>query len=61
MQGAISKNAAHFNSHRMMRRYDTKAYVRWRYRQRHVQQWYQAVADEFPVDVSLTIKRYPLR
>jgi glycogen phosphorylase len=28
MQGAISKNAAYFNSHRMMRRYATEAYRR---------------------------------
>jgi starch phosphorylase len=28
MKGAISKNAAYFNSHRMMRRYGTEAYVR---------------------------------
>jgi len=28
MKGAISKNAAYFNSHRMMRRYATEAYVR---------------------------------
>lgn len=28
MQGAITKNAAYFNSHRMMRRYATEAYLR---------------------------------
>ena len=28
MKGAISKNAAYFNSHRMMRRYATEAYIR---------------------------------
>ena len=28
MRGAISKNASYFNSHRMMRRYATEAYVR---------------------------------
>ena len=28
MKGAIAKNAAYFNSHRMMRRYATEAYVR---------------------------------
>jgi starch phosphorylase len=28
MKGAITKNAAYFNSHRMMRRYATEAYVR---------------------------------
>jgi len=28
MKGAISKNAVYFNSHRMMRRYGTEAYVR---------------------------------
>jgi glycogen phosphorylase len=28
MKGAISKNASYFNSHRMMRRYATEAYVR---------------------------------
>ncbi len=28
MKGAISKNAAFFNSHRMMRRYATEAYIR---------------------------------
>jgi starch phosphorylase len=28
MKGAISKNAAYFNSHRMMRRYGTEAYIR---------------------------------
>ncbi|MBI4754410.1 MAG: alpha-glucan family phosphorylase [Betaproteobacteria bacterium] len=28
MKGAISKNAAYFNSHRMMRRYATEAYLR---------------------------------
>ena len=28
MQGAISKNAYYFNSHRMMRRYATEAYIR---------------------------------
>ncbi len=28
MQGAIVKNAAYFNSHRMMRRYATEAYLR---------------------------------
>jgi starch phosphorylase len=28
MKGAISKNASYFNSHRMMRRYGTEAYVR---------------------------------
>jgi glycogen phosphorylase len=28
MQGAIAKNAAYFNSHRMMRRYATEAYLR---------------------------------
>jgi starch phosphorylase len=28
MKGAISKSAAYFNSHRMMRRYGTEAYVR---------------------------------
>jgi starch phosphorylase len=28
MKGAISKNGAYFNSHRMMRRYGTEAYVR---------------------------------
>ena len=27
MQGAIAKNASFFNSHRMMRRYATEAYV----------------------------------
>jgi hypothetical protein len=30
MKGAIAKNAAYFNSHRMMRRYATEAYLRWR-------------------------------
>jgi starch phosphorylase len=28
MKGAVSKNAAYFNSHRMMRRYATEAYLR---------------------------------
>jgi starch phosphorylase len=28
MRGTISKNAAYFNSHRMMRRYATEAYLR---------------------------------
>jgi len=28
MQGAISKNASIFNSHRMMRRYASEAYIR---------------------------------
>jgi starch phosphorylase len=28
MKGAISKNASFFNSHRMMRRYVTEAYLR---------------------------------
>jgi starch phosphorylase len=28
MKGAISRNAAFFNSHRMMRRYATEAYLR---------------------------------
>lgn len=28
MKGAISKNAAYFKSHRMMRRYATEAYIR---------------------------------
>jgi hypothetical protein len=28
MKGAISKNASYFNSHRMMRRYVTEAYIR---------------------------------
>jgi starch phosphorylase len=28
MQGAITKNAYYFNSHRMMRRYATAAYIR---------------------------------
>jgi starch phosphorylase len=28
MKGAISKNASYFNSHRMMRRYATEAYIR---------------------------------
>jgi starch phosphorylase len=28
MKGAISKNASYFNSHRMMRRYVTEAYLR---------------------------------
>jgi glycogen phosphorylase len=28
MKGAIGKNAAYFNSHRMMRRYATEAYIR---------------------------------
>ena len=28
MKGAISKNASFFNSHRMMRRYATEAYIR---------------------------------
>jgi starch phosphorylase len=28
MQGSITKNAAYFNSHRMMRRYATEAYLR---------------------------------
>jgi starch phosphorylase len=28
MQGAIAKNASFFNSHRMMRRYATEAYIR---------------------------------
>jgi starch phosphorylase len=28
MKGAISKNAAYFNSHRMMRRYASEAYLR---------------------------------
>jgi len=28
MKGAICKNAAYFNSHRMMRRYVTDAYIR---------------------------------
>ncbi len=28
MKGAVSKNAAYFNSHRMMRRYATEAYIR---------------------------------
>jgi starch phosphorylase len=28
MKGAIAKNAAYFNSHRMMRRYATEAYIR---------------------------------
>jgi len=28
MKGAISKNASYFNSHRMMRRYGTEAYIR---------------------------------
>ncbi|MGD9385512.1 MAG: alpha-glucan family phosphorylase [Thioalkalispiraceae bacterium] len=28
MKGAISKNASYFNSHRMMRRYTTEAYIR---------------------------------
>jgi starch phosphorylase len=28
MKGAISRNAAYFNSHRMMRRYGTEAYIR---------------------------------
>jgi len=28
MKGAISKNASYFNSHRMMRRYDTETCVR---------------------------------
>jgi len=27
MQGAIAKNASFFNSHRMMRRYATEAYM----------------------------------
>lgn len=27
MQGAIAKNASFFNSHRMMRRYATEAYI----------------------------------
>jgi starch phosphorylase len=28
MKGAIGKNAAYFNSHRMMRRYATESYLR---------------------------------
>jgi starch phosphorylase len=28
MKGAISLNASYFNSHRMMRRYATEAYIR---------------------------------
>ena len=28
MKGAIAKNASYFNSHRMMRRYATEAYLR---------------------------------
>ena len=28
MKGSIAKNAAYFNSHRMMRRYATEAYLR---------------------------------
>ena len=28
MKGAISKNVSYFNSHRMMRRYATEAYIR---------------------------------
>jgi len=28
MKGAISRNASYFNSHRMMRRYATEAYLR---------------------------------
>jgi len=28
MRGAIGKNASYFNSHRMMRRYATEAYIR---------------------------------
>jgi len=28
MKGAIGKNASYFNSHRMMRRYATEAYIR---------------------------------
>jgi starch phosphorylase len=28
MRGAISKNASYFNSHRMMRRYISEAYLR---------------------------------
>ena len=28
MKGAIGENASYFNSHRMMRRYATEAYVR---------------------------------
>jgi starch phosphorylase len=28
MKGAIGKNASYFNSHRMMRRYVTEAYIR---------------------------------
>jgi starch phosphorylase len=28
MKGAISKNASYFNSHRMMRRYASEAYLR---------------------------------
>jgi len=28
MQGAIAKNASFFNSHRMMRRYATEAYIK---------------------------------
>ncbi len=28
MKGAISKNGSYFNSHRMMRRYATEAYLR---------------------------------
>jgi starch phosphorylase len=28
MKGAIGKNASFFNSHRMMRRYATEAYIR---------------------------------
>jgi len=28
MKGAICKNASFFNSHRMMRRYTTEAYIR---------------------------------
>jgi starch phosphorylase len=28
MKGAIAKNASFFNSHRMMRRYATEAYIR---------------------------------
>jgi len=28
MRGAIGKNAAYFNSHRMMRRYAIEAYIR---------------------------------
>jgi starch phosphorylase len=30
MKGAISKNAYSFNSHRMIRRYSSDAYLRWK-------------------------------